>query len=134
MIPMLVLSFVGLLISLYFSLVYRGVLRSDSNIIPSFCRMDNDSCLSIIKTREARIIGVPNFYLGILFYLAVLATALFPDLSFWILDSLKVASGFTVFVGIVLSYSLLFVIRKKCVLCFTAHVINLLLFIFLLLQ
>ncbi len=95
--------------------------------------MDNESCLSIIRMREARIIGVPNFYLGILFYLAVLAVALFPVLAPWILDSLKIASGFTVFVGMVLSYSLLSVIKKKCVLCFTAHGINLLLFIFLLL-
>lgn len=134
MIPIIILSSIGLLISLYFTLVYRGVLRSDSTMIPQFCRMDNESCLSIIKTREARIIGIPNFYLGILFYLAILAVALFPALTPYVLDSLKIASGFTVIVGIVLSYTLLFVMKKNCVLCFTAHVVNLILFVLLLLS
>jgi uncharacterized membrane protein len=132
MIAIALLSSVGLLLSVYFALVYHGLVKSDARFIPSFCRMENDSCLSIIRTREARIIGIPNFYMGILFYLAILAVAFFPELSPWILDSLKIASGFTVFVGIVLSYSLLYVIKKKCILCFTAHILNLLIFVFLL--
>lgn len=131
MIAIILLAFVGLLISVYFALVYHGLVRSDARFIPSFCRMENDSCLSIIHTREAKILRIPNFYLGIIFYLGILAVALFPELSPYILDSLRLASGFTLLVGVFLTYSLLYVIRKRCVLCFTAHILNLILFILL---
>ena len=42
------------------------------------------------------------------------------------------ASGVTVLLGLYLTYSLLFVTRVNCVLCFTSHAINVVLFVMLL--
>jgi len=127
-----VLSAAGLLISVYFAFVHHGIIKSDSTLIPSFCRMDQSSCLSILGTREARMFGIPNFHLGILFYLGLLVLAFNPALLSGAANVLKIVSGLTVVAGVFLSYSLLFVIKKNCILCFTAHSINLVLFLLLL--
>jgi uncharacterized membrane protein len=127
----IIVSFVGLIISVYFALVYYGIAKSDSRFIPMFCRMDEDSCQSILKVREARVFGIPNFQLGILFYLGMMVLALSPDALAGIAMVPIVVSGVSVVVSLFLAYSLLFVIKKKCVLCFTAHILNVFLFLLL---
>jgi len=76
--------------------------------------------------------GIPNFHLGILFYLGLLVLAFSPDSLSGLGTVMKIVSGLTVVAGVFLSYSLLFVIKKNCILCFTAHSINLVLFLLLL--
>jgi len=125
------LSLMGFLISLYFVLVYHALLEPDSRLIPSFCRMEKGSCLSIIRTRDARILGIPNFHLGILYYLVLNVLSFFPDVVNQNPGVVRIVSGGTVVVGVYLTYSLLFRIKKHCVLCYASHSINLLLFILL---
>jgi len=128
-IPQLFLSIAGLLISLYFALVYRNILRPDAQWIPAFCRIDEQSCGSILRTPEAKIIRIPNFYFGIGYYVVLIVLFFFPSLIKEFLLELQVVSGFTVFVGAVLTYTLIWRIRVSCVLCFTSHAINLALFL-----
>lgn len=45
---------------------------------------------------------------------------------------LLATSGVTVALGLFLTYSLLFVLRVRCVLCLTSHLVNLGLFIMIL--
>ena len=128
----LFLSTIGLLISLYFALVHRNAIRPDSPWIPAFCRLDEQSCGSILQMPEARIFRIPNFYIGIGYYVGLIILSFFPSIVDEFLFELRMVSGFTVFVGIILTYSLIWRIKISCVLCFTSHAINLILFLVLL--
>lgn len=129
------LSVVGFLISTYFTAVSYGWLRPDAPWIPSFCRMSERTCASIVFTPRARVFGLPNSLLGQIFYAAIIAAVsggfLFsePIYTFYFLASLG-----TVLLGFYLTYSLLFVTRVPCRLCFTSHAINLAIFVLLIAQ
>ena len=130
---LIALSLVGLLISGYFTAVAYRWVPPDVRWIPSFCRMDEKTCASIVFTPEARVFFVPNSALGLLFYLAIMAGSIFG----WIYGpaplpaAYVVASALTVSLGVYLSYALLFVNRVACPLCFTSHGINLIIFLVL---
>jgi len=127
-----ILAVLGFLISSYFtSVAYRWV-NPNASWIPSFCRMGEQTCASIVFTPRARVFGLPNSLLGQVFYVALIAAVvgdfLFtePLVYFYLLVSLV-----TVLLGMYLSYSLLFLTRVPCKLCFTSHAINLVIFILL---
>ena len=120
-------------ISSYFTGVAYHWVTPDNRWIPSFCRLGEQTCATIVFTPRARVFGPPNSVLGQAFYL-VLALAAATG---WLESPLPhVAalgvSGGTVLLGLYLSYSLLFVTRVHCVLCFTSHGLNLILFVLLL--
>lgn len=129
---LVVFSVIGFLISTYFtSLSYRWI-RPDARWIPLFCQMNKQTCSSIVFTPRARVFGVPNSVLGQIFYAAILsaifAQVLFLDRFYY---PFLLASMITVVLGAYLTYSLLFLTRIPCKLCFTSHAINLVIFIFL---
>ncbi|HXG37153.1 MAG TPA: vitamin K epoxide reductase family protein [Bacteroidota bacterium] len=126
-----ILSSLGFLISLYFSLVYHKLIPADARFIPKFCRMDQSSCESILATRDARVFGVPNFSLGLIFYLTMIIANALPELMEKAYLLLVAAAGFSVATSLFLSYSLLFRLKARCVLCFTSHVLNFLIFLLL---
>ncbi len=127
-----ILAALSFLISSYFTAVAYRWIKPDANWIPSFCRMGEQTCASIVFTPRARVFGLPNSLLGQVFYVALIAAVagdfLFtePFVYFFLLVSLV-----TVLLGIYLSYSLLFLTRVPCKLCFTSHAINLVIFILL---
>ena len=123
-----VLSSLGLLISLYFLLVYHKLILPNASYIPTFCRLDERTCETILHTPYARLLGVQNFYPGIIFYILVIVFGSDPNA----LHTLVGLSGVTVLAGIYLSYSLLYKLKVPCVLCFTGHGINFFIFILLL--
>jgi uncharacterized membrane protein len=126
------LAALGFLISSYFTAVAYRWVNPNANWIPSFCRMGEETCASIVFTPRARVFGLPNSLLGQVFYVALIVGVggdfLFmePLVYLYLLASLV-----TVFLGIYLSYSLLFLTRVPCKLCFTSHGINLVIFILL---
>ena len=62
------LAILGAGISLYFTLAYYG--RVESRQIPAaLCQRHESSCVTILQTPYARLLGVPNALLGIGFYL-----------------------------------------------------------------
>ena len=126
------LAALSFLISSYFTAVAYRWIQPDANWIPSFCRMGEQTCASIVFTPRARVFGLPNSLLGQVFYCALM-TAVVGDFLFtkpfaylFLLSSLV-----TVLLGMYLSYSLLFLTRVPCKLCFTSHAINLLIFVLL---
>ena len=132
---LIVLAAVGLLISSYFTTVAYGWIDPTEKWIPSFCRMGEQTCSRVIFSPRASVFGLPNSLLGQFFYLAILA-ATFANLIFlkpYFLLFLS-ASFLTVLLGIFLSYSLLYLTRIRCVLCFTSHAINGVIFSILLLN
>ena len=133
---LVLLSVSGFLISLYFTLVYYRRIPANYFLVPRICRMNESTCQTVLSTRDARALGVPNFLLGLPYYTLVCLAGLLVicgehwegiRLLFWL-------SALVVLLGVYLSYSLLFKIKISCPLCFASHVINAFITLFLYLQ
>lgn len=127
---LLVLALAGILISVYFTGVYYGLLKSNVWWMPAVCQMDEKSCQSIIQTPEARVFGVPNFVLGLVFYILVILTTI-GNFEGFLFELVLAGALFTVILAVYLVYSLRVKLKTDCVLCYTAHVINTLIAIIL---
>ena len=127
-----ILAIIGFLISSYFTVLSLNWLDPADSRIPSLCRLGQQTCNRVIFSPRARVFGVPNSLLGQLFYVAILigtiSRLLFVEPFYLLFLS---ASFLTVLLAIYLSYSLLFLTRIRCFLCFTSHLINLIIFILL---
>ncbi len=120
-----VLAVVGLGISVYMTLAYYRRFRQGHGVA---CPV-RGACASVLETEQARVFGVPNSLLGILFYagtLGCLAGRQATGRTEWIAAAFAgavLATGF----GVALAYALLFRLRLSCPLCWTSHAINALL-------
>ena len=110
----------GLAIASYFSLVYYRLIEADNRWIPSFCRMERGECMRILDTPEAKIFGIPNSALGVIYYGAILIV---PIQQFE--TTFLIASIFSVGLGMYLVHALVVRLKMHCPLCYTAHGINL---------
>jgi uncharacterized membrane protein len=126
MIPFAILglSLAGLWISVYFTGVYYGWFTPEVFWVPRICRLDEKSCLNVLQTPRAKLFGIPNSAFGILTYAYVILDVLFfpPGPGFLLLGAAVIRSAY-------LAYSLLFVTKIPCPLCFASHGINLVLFL-----
>ncbi len=128
------LAAVGFALASYFTAVAYRWMRPDAAWIPTFCRMGEQTCASIVFTPSARILGLPNSVLGQAFYAALLGGTLLGLLDQPLLLALyRAGSLATVVLAVYLSYALLFVLRVPCPLCFASHGINAVIFVLLLL-
>lgn len=118
---------VGFYISAYFTLVYYGILAASTKLMPNVCRLEERTCQTVLTTKYARVFGVPNSLLGVLYYLAVVFVLLAGWTTGPIATATLVVAWFTVALGIFLAYSLFFIIKIPCPLCLTGHSINLIL-------
>ena len=130
---LIICSAIGFCISLYFTLVYYNAIQSNQWFIPPVCRMDEGTCRMIIQTPDARIFKAPNFVLGLLYYAAIILYASVSSVQQvpYVHEILSAISCGTVFLGVYLSYSLLVKLKTSCVLCFSNHLLNLILTILL---
>jgi uncharacterized membrane protein len=124
------LAALGFYIASYFSLVYYGIVAANTRLMPNVCRLEDRTCRTVLTTKYARVFGVPNSLLGVLYYLAVILLLLAGWTGALAMATIVVA-WFTVALGFFLIYSLFFIIKIPCPLCLTAHAINLLLAILL---
>ena len=119
----------GVLIASYFTAVAYRWVSPDTPWVPAICRMGERTCASIVFTPTARVLGPPNSVLGLLFYATLASGAASGGLDHPPIRLAALgATGFALLVSLYLTYSLLFVTRVTCVLCFASHAINLLLF------
>ncbi len=127
------LALVGLAISSYFTAVAYRWIQPDARWVPPVCRLGPDTCAQVVFTSQARVFGLPNSVLGQVYYLALIVGGIGGWLStapvYWLAVT---ASLLTVALAVYLSYSLLFRLRVRCVLCFAAHAINLAILLLLL--
>ncbi|MGO8789784.1 MAG: vitamin K epoxide reductase family protein [Terriglobia bacterium] len=136
-----VLSLAGLADSLYFTLAYYGRIRKARWVPEILCAREGSSCVTVVQTPYARVFGVPNSLLGILYYMAVMLWLSWPasvlgvegyaHLFLSLTGALLLTSAATVVLGFYLVYALRRKLHVDCPLCYTAHVINVLLFILL---
>jgi uncharacterized membrane protein len=127
-----VLAFGGLLISSYFAAVYHNWVPNFDRFVPRVCRLEPGACDTILRTRGARLLGVPNFDLGILFYAGLAISVFLPPAWVELHTMLVFGSIVAAVMGFYLTYTLLFRLRIHCRLCYTSHVINFVIFLLLL--
>lgn len=124
----LLLSVAGLWISVYFTGISYHWFPASVKWVPRFCQLKETACQLVIETPRAKLFGIPNSVYGIGLYTYLLLFFLGVTLP-WGVGFLAV--GLATLRSIYLAYSLLFITRIPCPLCFTSHGINGLLFIYL---
>ena len=138
------LSLGGLADALYFTLAYYGRIKKARWVPEIFCAREGSSCVTVVRTPYARIFGVPNSLLGIVYYVLLIAWAMFVPRYVSILGHvmrpfetlgllLLGASALTVVLAFYLIRTLRRVLHTDCPLCYVAHVINIVLFVLLIL-
>ena len=68
----LVLSLAGLADALYFTLAYYGRVKKARWVPEVLCAREGSSCVTVVQSPYARVFGVPNSLLGILYYGALI--------------------------------------------------------------
>jgi uncharacterized membrane protein len=139
-----VLSLAGLADSLYFTFAYYGRIRKARWVPEILCARDGSSCVTVVQSPYARVFGVPNSLLGIVYYLLLIAGALgnwpFFRIDLYIHNIYVVSFGMRLLIlisagTIILGFYLIYALRRKlhvdCPLCYTAHAINVALFVLL---
>lgn len=147
----ILLSVVGLANALYFTFAYYGRIKKARWVPELFCAREGSSCVTVVQTPYARVFGVPNSLLGIVYYLLLIVWA-FTDLSFGplVIDlsvgpiviagrhgvpvstmGLFAASVVTILTGFYLIYALRRKLHTHCPMCYLGHAINATLFILL---
>lgn len=124
----ILLCILGLWISIYFTGVSYHWFSPNVKWVPQICQLKESSCQLVLETPRAKLFGIPNSVFGIGLYLYLIFYLLGTPLWWWFGF---LATGFAVLRSIYLAYSLVFVTRIPCPLCFTSHGINLILFIYL---
>jgi uncharacterized membrane protein len=138
-----VLSIAGLADALYFTLAYYGRVRRARWVPQILCAREGSSCVTVLRTPYARVFRVPNSLLGIVYYLLLLGWGLTARRlgAFYVVVYaralplgwvLAVGGALPVILGLYLIYALHHKLHVPCPLCYTAHGINLALFVVLL--
>lgn len=135
-------SLAGLADALYFTLAYYGRIRK-ARWVPEILRArEGSSCVTVVRTPYARVFGVPNSLLGIVYYVLLLVWITFVPRHASISGSvlrpfetlgllLMGASFSSVVLGFYLIYALRRILYTRCLFCYAAHAINLILFVLL---
>lgn len=133
---LLFLSLIGFLISLYFTLVYYQRIPANYYLVPRICRMKESTCQTVLSTRDAKVLGIPNSTLGVLYYGIVFFITLVggSDASSIANRPFLWISILVVLLSLYLTYALLFRIKIVCPLCFVSHGINLLIALLVLIK
>ena len=124
----LLLCLAGLWISIYFTGVSYHWFPPDVKWIPKVCQLKESSCQLVIHTPRAKLFGIPNSVYGIALFSYLILFFLGLPLP-WVWGF--IGAGLATLRSIYLAYSLIFVTQVPCPLCFTSHLINLFLFIYL---
>lgn len=135
---------VGLANALYFTFAYYGRIKKARWVPEILCAREGSSCVTVVQTPYARVFGLPNSLLGIVYYIALIVGAL-TDWSYGInlyiqstgikypfgLVLLILASAVTVVLGFYLVYALRRKLHTHCPMCYLGHAVNATLFILL---
>jgi uncharacterized membrane protein len=139
------LSLAGLTNALYFTFAYYGRIKKARWVPEILCAREGSSCVTVVQTPYARVLGVPNSLLGIIYYVALIAFAAtdwpfgsslgihFTYVVFSLSHFLLIPpSGVTVVLGFYLIYALRRKLHTHCPLCYLGHALNAILFVLLL--
>jgi uncharacterized membrane protein len=130
----ILLSAFGLWNAFYFTFAFYGRVKGARWVPAILCAREGSSCVTVVQTPYARVFGVPNSLLGIIYYVVLILWSLVPGLAparfAWLLVA---ASAVTVILGFYLIYSLIYKLHTHCPLCYSAHAMNAALLVLLIL-
>ncbi|HXG24565.1 MAG TPA: vitamin K epoxide reductase family protein [Chthonomonadales bacterium] len=106
------LAALGLINALYFTLLYFRLIPPDSRFLPAFCRLGEQTCQAVVFTAYGRFWRVPNGLIGTLFYLLVIAAAVFD--REWLLEAALAAALLSLVYGAYLIHALAVRLRVRC--------------------
>jgi uncharacterized membrane protein len=138
------LSLAGLANALYFALAYYGRIRKARWVPEILCAREDSSCVAVVRTPYARVFGVPNSLLGVVYYVLLIVWIMFVPRHVSILghvlrpsETLGLLLLGVSLASVVLSFYLIYALRRvlhtHCPLCYTAHAINIVVFVLLIL-
>lgn len=79
---------------------------------------------SVVKSPRSRLFaGLPNALFGVLYYIGVAAVTWLAHSRIWFIAA-ELAALFAAGTSLYLAYSLLYVTKKWCPYCWTAHAVN----------
>lgn len=120
-------AIVGLADAAYFVGVSYRWFAPDARWIPQVCRMEEETCATIVDTRYGRALGPPNAVFGMAWYLIVLGLAgvilrmgYVPACTLFLL-----AAAGTVMFSVYLIWALVEKLDVACPLCYLGHGLNL---------
>lgn len=117
----LILSIAGLAGSGYMYFITMQVQKNP--MYKAACDFsDAASCTKPIKSKYAKMIGVPNALVALAFYAVIFFLALFDQTNL-----ILILSAVATLISIYLAYILFTQIKSTCVLCITGYIINILL-------
>lgn len=118
----------GLVISAYVAAIRAGIVNPQDRRVPRLCRVQEQDCNALFRSADARVFGIPNVVVGLVYYSGLLTVALHGDALDDLMGFLVLSGLLSVALGVYLTIRLMIVQRVRCVLCLATHVINLLLF------
>ncbi len=140
----IVLSLAGLADALYFTFAYYGRIKKARWVPEILCAREGSSCVTVVQTPYARVFGVPNSLLGIIYYHVLIAWAAkgvsnasswYIHFTYFVISPAYFLLVLTSATTVVLGFYLVWALRRKlhidCPLCYTAHAINAALFVLL---
>lgn len=128
------LALAGLVDAFYFTFAYYGRIKRARWVPAILCAREGSNCVTVVQTPYARVFGVPNSLLGIVYYFALILWSLGAvRLGGWFDWLLVAAAAASVLLGFYLIYSLIAKLHTHCPLCYTAHAINATLLVLLIL-
>src|SRR5437870_8366808 len=74
-IAIVVLSLIGLWNAFYFTFAYYGRVKKARWVPAALCARERSNCVTVVQTPYARVFGVPNSLLGIIYYLLMIVSA-----------------------------------------------------------
>jgi len=116
-----IMCLLGAVVSLYFTSVYLGMPLPVLKSLANACRMDTSQCQRVLDTAESHLFGLPNFVLGLLYYLVLMLAYVF---SFPFQAILIIVAWGVVILSLYLAFQLYFVLKMSCPLCYLSHVLN----------
>lgn len=114
----LILASLGIVIAGYIYFVELQVEKNSS--YKAMCDLsDTVSCTKVAKSRYAKMFGISNALLGLVFYVIVMVLALLDQKNLILLLSL-----FACLMSVYLAYIMLTKIKSSCLMCIVTYVIN----------
>jgi uncharacterized membrane protein len=117
---LILFSSLGLWSCLYFAREEFAVKKGHANHHEFTCA--DGSCIMLARTRWARLFGIPNWYLGIGYYILTILTAVIS--SELLVAGALIGSLLSTITSIILMYALAIKLRVFCKMCYLAHFAN----------
>jgi vitamin-K-epoxide reductase (warfarin-sensitive) len=122
-----VIAGIGIFLSIYAHYISRKARHKDYRALCDIS--ERISCTKAFTSKYAKLLGIPNALLGLLYYAAVfvLTTGGFVSILFWL-------SIFGVLASLVLAYISFFKLKNFCLVCTTTYLLNICILILAIIQ